>query len=116
MNIYGQPLQVCNTRPLTGFRRTGFCVYEDVDHGSHTVCAIVTPEFLSFTLQQGNDLVTPSHHFPGLKEGDLWCLCAHRWLEAYKAGVAPPVVGRSSNLAALRIIPKKVLKSYVVVD
>ena len=114
MNVFGQKLQPCSTSPITGFTRTGFCTLVDEDHGNHTVCAVVTEEFLRFTASRGNDLITPRPGFPGLKPGDLWCLCAARWYQAYKAGKAPPVVGKSSDVGALRIVPKEVLERYLI--
>ena len=93
-NIFGEPLQTCCTAPMTGFFRDGLCRTDDSDHGTHTVCAIVTEEFLTFSKSMGNDLSTPrpEWQFPGLKPGDKWCLCASRWKEAFDAGVAPKVI------------------------
>ena len=110
-NVLGGPLQACSFDPLTGFERTGCCETGPDDLGQHTVCARVTEEFLAFSLARGNDLVTPQPQwrFPGLKPGDRWCLCAARWLEAYEAGVAPPVVLEATHEAALRVIPLDVL-------
>jgi len=82
--------------------------------GRHTVCAIVTSEFLNFTRGQGNDLSTPRDGFPGLKPGDKWCLCASRWYEAYKAGKAPSVVLEATNAAALKICPLEALKEHAI--
>jgi len=98
-NIFGQPLKPCCSDPLTGYYRDGFCRTDASDHGSHTVCAIVTEEFLEFSRNRGNDLITPrpEYLFPGLKPGDKWCLCALRWKEAYDAGVAPKVVLEATN-------------------
>ncbi len=96
---------------MTGYFRTGECFTGPQDRGSHTVCAEMTAEFLSFSVAQGNDLVTPrpDFDFPGLKPGDHWCVCASRWLEAYDAGVAPPVHLASTHEAALRIVPRTAL-------
>ena len=93
-NVLGEPLISCSTSPLTGFFRDGCCRTGPDDVGVHTVCAVMTPEFLEFTVAAGNDLVTPhpEWNFPGLVVGDRWCLCAARWLEAFHAGKAPPVV------------------------
>jgi uncharacterized protein (DUF2237 family) len=90
-NVLGTPLQKCCDSPKTGFYRDGFCHTGPQDVGTHVACAIVTKEFLDFTKSKGNDLMTPrpDWNFPGLKPGDKWCLCALRWLEARKAGVAP---------------------------
>jgi len=105
-NIFGEPLQSCCTNPLTGFYRDGFCKTDEYDHGSHTVCAIVTAEFLSFSKSRGNDLITPipEYRFPGLKPGDKWCLCASRWKEAFEAGVAPKVVLEATHEKALEYV------------
>lgn len=90
-NVLGTELKKCCDNPKTGFYRNGFCQTGPSDHGTHVACATVTKEFLEFTKSRGNDLMTPrpEYQFPGLKPGDKWCLCALRWLEAKKAGVAP---------------------------
>ena len=91
LNIFRETIEACSCDPLTGFFRTGCCDSSDRDHGSHTVCALMTEDFLQFSISRGNDLSTPvpQYNFPGLKEGDKWCLCANRWLEAYEADSAP---------------------------
>ena len=93
-NVFGEPLQICCTKPMTGYFRDGLCRTISEDRGTHTVCAIMTNDFLAFSALQGNDLITPMpyYEFPGLKEGDKWCLCASRWVEAEKAGKAPKVL------------------------
>ena len=93
-NVFGEPLQICCTKPMTGYFRDGVCRTISEDRGTHTVCAIMTNAFLSFSALQGNDLVTPMpyYEFPGLKEGDKWCLCVSRWIEAEKEGKAPKVI------------------------
>jgi uncharacterized protein len=93
-NVLGTDLQPCGTDPVTGFYRTGCCDTGPDDAGVHTVCAVVTEEFLEFSRSVGNDLSTPmpAYGFAGLQPGDRWCLCASRWQEAFEAGVAPPVV------------------------
>lgn len=98
MNIVGTKLKVCNTDPMTGWRRDGFCSVDDLDYGTHIVCAVVTKKFLEFTKSKGNDLMSKSPFFPGLKEGDKWCLCITRWIEAYFANVAPKVVLESTSV------------------
>lgn len=115
-NIFGEPLQICGTDPLTGFFRDGCCNTGPQDHGSHTVCVEVTVEFLQFSESAGNDLSTPrpQFDFPGLKPGDRWCLCAARWLEAYNADCAPRVYVQSTHEAALQIVPLKILTSMAV--
>jgi uncharacterized protein (DUF2237 family) len=102
-NVLGGPLEACSTTPLTGFYRDGCCSTGPEDVGSHTVCAVMTAEFLAFSRAQGNNLSTPmpEYGFPGLQPGDRWCLCAPRWQEALLAGVAPRVALRSTERAAL---------------
>ncbi len=103
-NVLGGLLQVCSVSPMTGFGRDGICHTGPQDIGSHTVCAQMTEAFLDYSLQRGNDLVTPvaEYDFPGLKPGDRWCVCAARWLEAAEDGVAPPVVLEATHERALR--------------
>ncbi len=105
-NIFGEPLQTCCTAPMTGFFRDGLCKTDASDHGTHTVCAIVTEEFLTFSKSMGNDLSTPrpQWQFPGLKPGDKWCLCASRWKEAFLAGVAPKVILEATHEKTLEYI------------
>jgi hypothetical protein len=105
-NVLGSLLQVCSVAPMTGFGRDGMCLTGPQDLGSHTVCARMTEAFLDYSLQQGNDLVTPvpEYGFPGLKPGDHWCVCAARWLEAAEAGVAPPVILDATHERALRTV------------
>ena len=102
-NVLGETLASCSTSPMTGFLRDGCCNTSREDAGSHTVCAIVTDEFLAFSKSRGNDLSTsmPAYGFPGLKAGDRWCLCAPRWQEAFVAGKAPRVVLRATHEGAL---------------
>lgn len=106
LNVFGEKLQTCSDNPVTGFYRTGCCETGAQDSGRHLVCAIMTNEFLEFSQLQGNDLSTPipQYNFPGLKEGDRWCLCALRWKEAYEAGMAPEVVLEATNEKVLHII------------
>ncbi|HRP00632.1 MAG TPA: DUF2237 domain-containing protein [Flavobacteriales bacterium] len=105
-NVFGLPLEPCCMDPITGFHRDGLCRTDDHDRGRHVVCAIMTAEFLTFTTLRGNDLSTPrpEYHFPGLKPGDRWCLCALRWKEAYEHNVAPPVVLEACAEEALRYV------------
>lgn len=116
LNVLGGPLLTCSDRPKTGFFRDGCCNTSEEDFGSHTVCVVVTAEFLEFSRERGNDLSTPHPQFgfPGLQPGDRWCLCAARWLEALQAGRAPRVVLNASNQAALEIVPLAALKRYAV--
>lgn len=102
-NVLGGELQPCSLSPLTGFTRNGSCETGPEDLGSHTVCARMTDAFLQYSRQRGNDLITPmpEYGFPGLKEGDRWCVCAARWLEAAEAGYAPPVILEATHERAL---------------
>ena len=106
MNVVGGELRPCGSEPVTGFYRDGCCATGPEDVGSHTVCAVMTDEFLEFSRLAGNDLSTPVPEwgFPGLQAGDRWCVCAERWLEAHRAGVAPPVVLGSTHERALDVI------------
>ena len=115
-NVLGGELLPCSTRPMTGFFRNGCCETGPEDLGLHTVCAVMTAEFLRFSQSAGNDLTTPQpvFGFPGLKPGDRWCLCAPRWKEALDAGVAPPVVLESTHEETLAIMPLGVLKDHAV--
>ena len=103
LNVLGGKLESCSTDPMTGFTRNGCCDTGPGDVGSHTVCAVMTAEFLAYSRQRGNDLSTPrpEYGFPGLRPGDHWCLCAPRWQEAFVAGCAPRVVLKATNMAAL---------------
>ena len=114
MNVYGRRLKSCSTNPLTGYQRTGSCILDPNDEGTHTVCAIVTNDFLYYTYTKGNDLITPRRGFRGLREGDKWCLCALRWLEAYHAGAAPYVIGEATHIGTLRYVPFDILKPYLI--
>lgn len=102
-NVLGDELQPCSYDPLTGWFRDGCCNTDSGDFGVHTVCAVMTAEFLEFSKSAGNDLSTPqpATGFDGLKPGDQWCLCASRWTEAFEAGVAPPVVLESTHARTL---------------
>ena len=115
-NPFGEAIQPCSEQPMTGFYRDGCCNTGNEDRGSHTVCAVVTEEFLAFSQSRGNDLSTPRPEFgfPGLKAGDRWCLCAARWLEAEEAGCAPGVVLQACNEAALEIVDLARLRPYAV--
>jgi len=106
-NVLGGSLEVCSLEPLTGFYRDGFCNTGPDDVGSHTVCAVVTADFLAHQALIGNDLSTPmpQYGFPGLQPGDQWGVCAGRWLQSFEAGVAAPVVLRATNEAALEFVP-----------
>lgn len=113
-NILGQPLEPCSFAPLTGFFRDGCCNTGPMDQGSHTVCVTVTSEFLNYSFNRGNDLITPrpEFQFQGLKPGDKWCLCASRWEEARQMGVAPPVHLESTHRKTLAIVDLVHLKAH----
>jgi len=115
-NVLGGPLQSCGTRPMTGFFRDGSCQTSNEDLGRHVVCAEMTEEFLEFSKTRGNDLSTPQPElgFPGLKPGDRWCVCAARWLEAFEAAVAPPVVLRATDESALEVVRLEDLMAHAV--
>ncbi len=106
-NVLGQPLVPCSHDPLTGWYRDGCCNTDAADRGSHTVCARVTQDFLEFLAERGNNLMDPApqHGFPGLSEGDQWCVCAASWRQAHRAGKGCPVVLESTHEAALRLVP-----------
>lgn len=110
-NIFGEPLIACSNQPLTGYFRDGCCNTDETDFGVHTVCVVATAEFLDFSYQMGNNLITPipEWDFPGLKAGDKWCLCASRFLEAHENGCAPKVVLEATNEKTLSIVPMEVL-------
>ena len=113
-NIFGDPLVTCGKNPLTGYFRNGCCDTDRSDYGLHTVCVIVTNEFLEFSKSVGNDLSTPIPHygFEGLKEGDRWCLCAIRWREAMQNNVAPKVILEATNEDSLKVIDINDLIKY----
>jgi uncharacterized protein (DUF2237 family) len=115
-NVLGGDLDPCGVDPLTGFYRDGACTTGPEDRGSHTVCAVVTAEFLDHQRGIGNDLSTPvpAFRFPGLVPGDRWCVTARNWLRAHNDGVAAPVVLASTNERALEIIPLDVLREHAV--
>jgi uncharacterized protein len=115
-NVLGGPLASCSVRPVTGFFRNGCCDTAPQDLGSHTVCAVMTAEFLAFSRARGNDLSTPRREFgfPGLKPGDRWCLCAPRWQEAFQAGHAPRVVLQATEQGALDYCELEALKRHAI--
>jgi uncharacterized protein (DUF2237 family) len=115
-NVLGGPLEPCGIDPVTGFYRDGSCASGPEDLGRHTVCAVVTREFLEHQSSIGNDLTTPvpQYAFPGLHPGDRWCVVALRWAQAYNDGVAAPVVLASTNVKALELIPLEILQQHAV--
>lgn len=117
LNVLGQPLVPCSFEPLTGFFRDGCCKTNAQDVGSHLVCAIVSNDFLQFSLQRGNDLITPrpEYQFPGLIAGDQWCLCLNRWIEALEANCAPMIKLESTHIKALEKVSLEVLQQYAEV-
>ena len=116
LNVLGEPLEACSLKPMTGFFRDGCCNTGAEDVGSHTVCAVMTAEFLAFSKSAGNDLSTPmpAFGFPGLKPGDRWCLCAPRWREAFEEGHAPRVVLRATHQGALDYCSLADLKRFAI--
>lgn len=115
-NVLGGALALCSADPVTGFFRTGCCHTGPQDRGAHTVCAVMTADFLAFSKAAGNDLSTPRKEFgfPGLKPGDRWCLCAARWKEAFDAGAAPKLVLAATHEATLAYAPLDALKAHAV--
>ena len=114
LNVFGEPLKIAGTSPMTGFFRNGYCCTGTHDVGSHVVAAVVTDAFLNYSKQQGNDLISPNpaHNFPGLKAGDIWCLCSMRWKEALAAGVAPLVILEATHIRALEIVSIEQLTAH----
>lgn len=114
LNVLGEPLENCSCDPMTGYLRDGFCNTTPDDFGTHVVCAIVTSEFLQYSLSRGNDLITavPQWNFPGLKPGDKWCLCVSRWKQAENANVAPFVDLKATHELALKYVSLDLLKQY----
>lgn len=115
-NVLGGPLDECGTDPVTGFFRDGTCTWGPDDFGSHTICTVMTADFLEHQYEMGNDLLTPrpQWHFPGLQPGDRWCVVAARWLASHEQGRAAPVVLAATNAQALQIVPLEVLRRYAV--
>jgi uncharacterized protein len=115
-NVLGGDLEPCGTEPMTGFFRNGCCSTGPEDLGSHTVCAVVTAEFLTHQQKAGNDLSTPrpEYRFPGLTPGDRWCVVASRWLQAYRAGAAAPVVLAATHERVIDTIPLALLREHAV--
>ena len=113
-NVLGGDLEPCGQDPVTGYLRDGHCRDVDGDVGEHTLCAVVTAEFLRYSRERGNDLITPrpEFEFPGLEPGDRWCLCVGRWAEAAEAGVAPPVVLEATDESVLRAVDADRLREH----
>jgi len=115
-NVLGGDLMVCSSDPITGFFRTGTCDTCGDDEGMHTVCAVMTADFLEFSKDAGNDLSTPrpEFQFPGLQPGDRWCLCLPRWIEALEAGAAPQLVLGATHMSAIEFLSMETLVKYAV--
>jgi uncharacterized protein (DUF2237 family) len=115
-NVFGNDLETCGTEPMTGFYRDGSCETGEQDRGSHTICAVMTREFLEHQRSIGNDLSTPmpQYRFPGLVPGDRWCVTAPNWLRSHHDGVAAPVVLASTHERALDIVPLDALREHAV--
>ena len=115
-NVFGEEIETCCESPITGFFRDGFCHTDDTDEGVHTVCVSMNEDFLEFSKSKGNDLSTPrpEFNFPGLKEGDSWCLCAERWAEAHEVSMAPKLYIKRTNLRTLDIVPLEILKKFAI--
>ena len=111
-NVLGTELQLCSCKPLTGWYRDGSCRTDISDQGMHTICAVMTEQFLSYSKAQGNDLSSQRAGFPGLKEGDFWCLCALRWKEAFDDGMAPLINLEATEESTLKLIKIEVLKRF----
>lgn len=116
LNVLGTDLETCSMDPVTGWFRDGSCATSAEDVGSHTICAVVTSEFLDHQLAIGNDLITPvpEFRFPGLQPGDRWCVTARNWRRAYDDGVAAPVVLAATHERAVEIVPLEILEEYAV--
>ena len=113
-NVLGTALQSCNCNPMTGWYRDGSCKTDPTDFGMHTICAVMTESFLTYSKAQGNDLTTclPQFDFPGLKEGDHWCICASRWKEAYEDGMAPLINLEATEASSLTVVDLDILKQF----
>ena len=112
LNVLGGPLEPCSLDPLTGWYRNGACDTCAADRGSHTVCAVMTAEFLALSKYLGNDLSTPQPHFPGLRPGDRWCLCAGRFVQAVQEGAGPKVNLAATHARALDVVPLAMLRAH----
>tara|TARA_Y100001978_G_scaffold107964_1_gene96474 strand:- start:1320 stop:1688 length:369 start_codon:yes stop_codon:yes gene_type:complete len=113
-NVLGNKLEICGCKPLTGWYRDGFCKYDIYDRGNHSICCVMNDNFLNYSKSQGNDLITPmlEYSFPGLKDGDHWCICLERWKEAKEDGLAPLVKLEATNIIVLKSVSLDELKKY----
>ena len=116
INIFDEVIEECCSNPITGYCRDAFCHTDELDRGLHVVCAQITDEFLDFSKSRGNDLSTPrpEFNFPGLNEGDAWCLCSMRWLEAYQHASAPKLYLRRTHQEALSVIDLDILQNFAL--
>ena len=116
LNVFHEPIEDCGFDPLTGFFRSGCCETSNEDIGNHTVCALMSQEFLEFSFNRGNDLINPvpEFNFPGLKAGDRWCLCANRWVEAYEANCAPKIYLTKTHINTLKLVNLAILREYAL--
>jgi len=116
INVIGGLLVPCSHDPKTGWFRDGCCNTDENDMGSHTVCCLLTWEFIEFLQLKGNDLISPApqYGFPGLKEGDRWCLCTGRWFQAYEDGYAPKIILSSTSIEIVKYIDKEILKKFAL--
>jgi uncharacterized protein len=115
-NVLGDNLSPCSVDPITGYHRDGYCQCGPEDGGQHIICVQVSDTFLQYSKSKGNDLTTPfpQYGFPGLKDGDRWCLCLSRWIQALEAGVAPPVILASTHENVLQQVPLETLQQYAL--
>lgn len=116
LNVFGQPILPCCYDPITGFFRDGFCNTNQQDFGTHIICALMTDSFLEFSRAKGNDLISPvpEFNFPGLVNGDYWCICILRWIESYENQVAPRIKLASTNKIALEYVDLELLKKFAI--
>ena len=114
LNVLGEKIEICSCAPMTGWFRDGFCNYDKNDGVNHTICCVMDNNFLKYSKSQGNDLITPMpiYSFPGLKDGDHWCICLDRWKQALLDGLAPKVILESTNIVVLESVPLEKLKEY----
>ena len=115
-NVLDRELELCSNNPLTGFFRDGCCRSSPGDSGEHNICASVTREFLNFSFRKGNNLISPrpDFNFPGLKEGDRWCICTERWIEAFKNSCAPKIILSATNITVKKKINLEILKKFAL--
>ena len=117
-NVLGENLEICSCTPVTGWFRDGFCKYDHSDIGNHSICCVMNDNFLNYSKSQGNDLTTPipEYSFPGLKNGDHWCICLERWKEARDDGLAPLVILEATNIIVLNSLTLNELKKYQYIN